>query len=98
MKEFNAEENQFETASAFGSISQERTIGDYPAYMGLDVHEDTIAIAVAYDGREVPESRGEIANRPKTVTKLVERLNQEFEGEVLLFCYEAGPCGYGLYR
>ena len=98
MKEFNAEENQFETASAFGSISQERTIGDYPAYIGLDVHKDTIAIAVAYAGREVPESRGEIANRPKTVTKLVERLNQEFEGEVLLFCYEAGPCGYGLYR
>jgi len=32
------------------------------------------------------------------VAKLVERLNQEFEGEVLLFCYEAGPCGYGIYR
>ncbi|MCP3880488.1 MAG: IS110 family transposase, partial [Sulfitobacter sp.] len=80
------------------SISQEHTIGDYPAYIGLDVHKDTIAIAVAYRGREVPESRGEIANRPKTVTKLVERLNQEFAGEVLLFCYEAGPCGYGLYR
>jgi hypothetical protein len=32
------------------------------------------------------------------VVKLVERLNREFEGEVLLFCYEAGPCGYGLYR
>ena len=25
-------------------------------------------------------------------------MSQEFEGEVLLFCYEAGPCGYGLYR
>ncbi len=86
MKEFNAEEIQFETASALGTISQQRTIGDYPAYIGLDVHKDTIAIAVAYAGREVPESRGEIANRPKTVTKLVERLNQEFEGEVLLFC------------
>ncbi|MCP4287549.1 MAG: hypothetical protein GY792_24435, partial [Gammaproteobacteria bacterium] len=80
------------------SIGQKRTIGSYPAYIGLDVHKETIAIAVARAGRDAPESGGEIANRPKTVTKLVERLNQEFEGEVLLFCYEAGPCGYGLYR
>ena len=28
----------------------------------------------------------------------MERLNQAFGGEVLLFCYEAGPCGYGLHR
>jgi transposase len=41
---------------------------------------------------------GEIANRPKAVAKLVDRLNREFGAEVLLFCYEAGPCGYGLYR
>jgi transposase len=32
------------------------------------------------------------------VVKLVERLSRAFGGEVLLFCYEAGPCGYGLYR
>jgi len=31
MKEFNAEETQFETASALESISQKRTIGSYPA-------------------------------------------------------------------
>lgn len=29
---------------------------------------------------------------------MIERLSREFDGEVLLFCYEAGPCGYGLYR
>lgn len=55
-------------------------------------------MAVARAGRDAPEPRGEIANRPKTVAKLLGRLNQEFGGEVLLFCYEAGPCGYGLYR
>jgi hypothetical protein len=38
---------------------------------------------------------GEIANRAKAVAKLVDRLNREFGAEVLLFCYEAGPCGYG---
>lgn len=70
----------------------------YPAYIGLDVHKDTIAISVARAGREAPESWGEIANKPKKVAKLVERLGGEFGGEVPLFAYEAGPCGYGLYR
>ena len=37
-------------------------------------------------------------NRPKTVNKLIERLSEEAGGAVVLFCYEAGPCGYGLYR
>lgn len=70
----------------------------YPAYIGLDVHKDTIAISVARAGRQAPESWGEIGNKPQKVAKLVERLAGEFGGEVLLFAYEAGPCGYGLYR
>lgn len=70
----------------------------YAAYVGLDVHKDTIAIGVARAGREAPQSWGEIANKPKQVAKLVERLAGEFAGEVVLFAYEAGPCGYGRYR
>ena len=98
MREFNAEEIRFEAASALETIREATEEARYPAYIGLDVHKETIVVAVARAGREAPESRSEIANKPKTVAKLVERLNQEFEGEVLLFCYEAGPCGYGLYR
>ena len=98
MKEFNAEAVRIETASALETVRPAQAEGRYPAYIGLDVHKETIAVAVAQAGREAPESRGEIANKPKTVAKLVERLNREFGGEVLLFCYEAGPCGYGLYR
>jgi len=49
-------------------------------------------------GRERPASWGEISNTPKKVAKLVERLAAQFGGEVLLFAYEAGPCGCGLYR
>jgi transposase len=98
MKEFTAEEVQIETASALGRLRRAEAFVRYPAYIGLDVHKETIVVAVARAGREAPESRGEIANKPKTVAKRVERLNREFDGEVLLFCYEAGPCGYGLYR
>ena len=98
MKEFNAETVQVETASALETIRQAQAERQYPAYIGLDVHKDTIVVAVARAGRVAPELGGEIANKPKAVAKLVERLSREFNGEVLLFCYEAGPCGYGLYR
>ena len=66
---------------------------NYPAYIGLDVHKETIAVSVARDGREDPGPLGEVANRPQSIKKLVARLNKQFYGEVLLFCYEAGPCG-----
>jgi len=64
----------------------------------LDVHKETIAVSVALPGRGEPEYRGEIANEPKALKKWLERLGAEFGGMLLQFCYEAGPCGYGLYR
>jgi transposase len=98
MKEFNAEALRIESAAAVGTVMQSRVLDSYAAYIGLDVHKETIAVAVARAGRDAPEFWGEIANTPKAVAKLVERLSRAFGGEVLLFCYEAGPCGYGLYR
>ena len=70
----------------------------YGGFIGLDVHKDTIAVAIAMPGRDEPVYRGEIAHEPKALKKWLDRLNDEFGGAVLLFCYEAGPCGYGLYR
>ena len=65
-------------------------------YVGLDVHKETIAVSVAEaDGGEV-RYLGEIPNTPDAVVKLVRRLRKE--GAKLSFCYEAGPCGYGLHR
>lgn len=72
--------------------------GAYAAYVGLDVHKDTIAVAVAPAGRGAPEDLGEIANRPAAVAKLARELCSARGGELPLFSYEAGPCGYGLYR
>lgn len=98
MKEFNAKAAPIKTESAMDLGRRKPEAGSYPAYIGLDVHKETIAISVARAGRDEPEFRAEIANKPKKVIKLVDQLNQEFDGEILLFCYEAGPCGYGLYR
>jgi transposase len=62
----------------------------------MDVHKGTIAVAVAEaQGGEV-RYLGEIANSPEAITKLIKQLRK---GDVQLsFCYEAGPCGYGIHR
>ncbi len=65
-------------------------------FVGLDVHKATIAVAVAEGARGEVRYHGEIENTPAMVRKLVKRLSTT--GEVLNVCYEAGPCGYGLYR
>ncbi|MGE5158185.1 MAG: IS110 family transposase [Gemmatimonas sp.] len=66
-------------------------------FVGLDVHKATIAVAVAEGGRggDVREL-GNFINRPDHIGKLVARLAKG--GRSLSFCYEAGPCGYGLHR
>ena len=69
---------------------------EFSAYVGLDVHKDTIAVAVALPGREEAVYRGEIKNQRKSLLRLIRSLSPH--GEVLSFCYEAGPCGYGVYR
>ncbi len=52
MKEFNAQAIEVETATALNTITQGRPKADYGAFIGLDVHKDTIADAIAPAGRE----------------------------------------------
>lgn len=65
-------------------------------YVGLDVHKSTIAVAFVRGVRSQAQYFGEIANEPQAVVKLLEQLSPD--GEVMNFCYEAGPCGYELYH
>ena len=66
-------------------------------YVGLDVHKDSIAVGYA------PEERGtevvsldSIGTRQCDIDKLIRKLQSK--GAPLVFVYEAGPCGYWLYR
>ena len=64
-------------------------------YIGLDVHKGTIAVALAEAGvRGDVREYGKIANTPAAVQALATKLSRV--GSMLRFCYEAGPCGYGI--
>lgn len=65
-------------------------------YVGMDVHKETIAVAIAKEGREAPAYYGEIPNTAEAIRKLVKKVAST--GEKVSFCYEAGPCGYDVYR
>jgi transposase len=72
-------------------------MADRIAYVGLDVHKDGIVVAVAEGGlRGEVRDYGRIANTPAALRRLAGKLGQE--GRQLRFCYEAGPCGYGIQR
>jgi transposase len=66
-------------------------------YIGLDVHKATLSVTVAEEGRDgAVRFLGTIPNTPMDVAKLAKRLGKD--GYRLEFCYEAGGCGYGIYR
>jgi transposase len=62
-------------------------------FVGLDVHADTIAVAVAEPNGEV-RSLGSIPNRLESIRKMVHKLGPT---DQIRACYEAGPTGYVLY-
>jgi transposase len=62
-------------------------------YVGLDVHKEKIAVAIAEEGRGEPRYWGVIPHKVEDIKKLVRKLGNP---EMLRVCYEAGPTGYGL--
>ena len=65
-------------------------------YVGLDVHKDSIVIALAHEGREPAETWKTIPYDGVRLRKALKMLVKK--GEELRVCYEAGPTGFGLCR
>jgi transposase len=62
------------------------------SFVGLDVHKDSIAIAVAQAGRQAPRFIGTVAPELSSLRKALRRVAS---AQHTLVVYEAGPCGYG---
>src|SRR5208282_126823 len=75
-----------------------RVMEQLTRFIGMDVHKDTIVVAVTATG-DVGKATpyGTFPNTAAALEKLVKRL-QQAGGGPLKFCYEAGPCGYGVHR
>jgi transposase len=66
-------------------------------YVGLDVHKDSISVAHVFEIRSAEVTFvGSIGTRQGDIDRLVRRLQSK--ASRLVFAYEAGPCGYVLYR
>jgi len=65
-----------------------------PTHLGLDVHKDTISVAILAPGRDGPDIE-RIPHDEASVRRLVGRLG---DPRWLRACYEAGPTGFGLAR
>jgi transposase len=67
-------------------------------FIGMDVHKNTIVIAVTAAGESGKATVfGSVPNTLTSLAKLVARLHQAGSGP-LQFCYETDPCGYGAHR
>lgn len=68
-------------------------------YIGLDVHKDSITLAIAPAGRQ-SEIRlfGAVTNDLHALEKALARIRQAHPGSRLEVAYEAGPCGFGIAR
>jgi transposase len=65
------------------------------SYIGLDIHKDSIAIAVAGAGRAPPQF---IGTTTTNLAALCKALGRCAKAKQSLVVYEAGPCGYGWAR
>ena len=71
-------------------------MGQSTKVVALDIHRDSITVAVADPDRQEPRLYGTIASTDEAVAHLADQLADP--ARPLRSCYEAGPCGYGVYR
>ncbi len=72
-------------------------MSDPDVFVGMDVHKSSITVAFADAGRNGEIRRyGEIENTTAAVAKLAKKIRERHRSAE--YVYEAGPCGYVLYR
>lgn len=67
-------------------------------FVGLDVHNDSIAVSLAPSAATEVRRYGIIGEEHDDVLRLVKKLEAAHPGTALKVCYEAGPRGFALYR
>lgn len=68
----------------------------YTKFIGLDVHKNSIAVAIADSRNSEVRFYGNIPNTLDGIVKLAHKFSED--GANLSFVYEAGPCGYTVHR
>jgi transposase len=78
------------------TVQRRQTVADFiTTFVGLDVHKDSIAMAVAEAGRDEPRFLGTVSPQGNALHNALAKLG---EPASLMIVYEAGPSGYGLWR
>ena len=68
-------------------------------FIGLDTHKDFHEVAYCEGGRGVdPIHYGRISSSKISLKKLIRQFESKYPNTTLHFVYEAGPCGYWIYR
>lgn len=68
-------------------------------FIGMDTHKAFCENAYCLDSRDsTPQSLGRIPTTKQAITKFARQLQSKYPKATLHFVYEAGPCGYWIYR
>ncbi|MFT6101416.1 MAG: transposase [Arenicella sp.] len=68
-------------------------------FIGMDTHKDFCENAYCLDSRDsTPQPLGRITTTKLAITKLARQFQSKYPSATLHFVYEAGPCGYWIYR
>ena len=68
-------------------------------FLGLDTHKEFHEAAYCEEQRgATPVHHGRIPSSKVSLTKLIRLFESKYLGATLHVVYEAGPCGYWIYR
>jgi transposase len=76
--------------------TREPVVNTSITHVAMDTHKKEHTVAVGYPGQDKPEILT-VANTVLEIRRMVRRILKQAPGEVV-FCYEAGCCGFALQR